>query len=231
MSQDPIRDGMNWYTYCGGDSINYTDPDGNFIYSLHSWVKMNEGPWVDKRNTINGTETLISDEGCAMTGVANIDTQNKIGRGVAGPPENITTPLDLNNAENFSTLDGHKDEVDWSKIGDSIGLTATRSSTSGSKAEQAKAAQNMVNSAGVSPKGSYLMVQAPVTTDKGKVSHWVGVSGGGVDLKNDGEIWLSVVGTSKYDNSGRKRNSNWTTDSNGNLYVKLSAITGAVTFE
>lgn len=28
ISQDPIRDGRNWYAYCGGDPINYTDPNG-----------------------------------------------------------------------------------------------------------------------------------------------------------------------------------------------------------
>ena len=27
-TQDPIRDGRNWYAYCGGDPINYTDPNG-----------------------------------------------------------------------------------------------------------------------------------------------------------------------------------------------------------
>ncbi|MBC6712428.1 RHS repeat-associated core domain-containing protein [Treponema sp. Marseille-Q3903] len=27
-TQDPIRDGMNWYAYCGGDPINYIDENG-----------------------------------------------------------------------------------------------------------------------------------------------------------------------------------------------------------
>ena len=34
LSQDPIRDGMNWYAYCNGDPINYTDPDGRVIAHL-----------------------------------------------------------------------------------------------------------------------------------------------------------------------------------------------------
>ncbi|BDC93210.1 N-acetylmuramoyl-L-alanine amidase [Treponema bryantii] len=32
-TQDPIRDGMNWYAYCGGDPINYVDLWGLFSES------------------------------------------------------------------------------------------------------------------------------------------------------------------------------------------------------
>ncbi len=28
-SEDPIRDGENWYLYCGNDPVNFTDPSGN----------------------------------------------------------------------------------------------------------------------------------------------------------------------------------------------------------
>lgn len=34
-TQDPIRDGMNWYAYCGGDPINYVDLFGLFTESEH----------------------------------------------------------------------------------------------------------------------------------------------------------------------------------------------------
>jgi uncharacterized protein RhaS with RHS repeats len=26
--EDPIRDGLNWYTYCGNNPVNYIDPWG-----------------------------------------------------------------------------------------------------------------------------------------------------------------------------------------------------------
>ena len=28
LSEDPIKDGMNWYSYCGGDPVNAWDPSG-----------------------------------------------------------------------------------------------------------------------------------------------------------------------------------------------------------
>lgn len=28
MTEDPIKDGYNWYRYCGGDPVNFIDPLG-----------------------------------------------------------------------------------------------------------------------------------------------------------------------------------------------------------
>ena len=28
MTEDPIRDGLNWYSYCGGNPVNAWDPSG-----------------------------------------------------------------------------------------------------------------------------------------------------------------------------------------------------------
>lgn len=37
-TQDPIRDGMNWFAYCGGDPINFVDFDGLFFYKGNTQV-------------------------------------------------------------------------------------------------------------------------------------------------------------------------------------------------
>jgi hypothetical protein len=29
LTEDPVRDGLNWYTYCGNNPIRYIDPSGN----------------------------------------------------------------------------------------------------------------------------------------------------------------------------------------------------------
>lgn len=31
-TQDPARDGVNWWIYCGGNPITFVDPDGLFYY-------------------------------------------------------------------------------------------------------------------------------------------------------------------------------------------------------
>ena len=38
ISEDPARDGTNWYAYCGSDAVNYVDPDG-------LWRKVGETIW------------------------------------------------------------------------------------------------------------------------------------------------------------------------------------------
>ena len=35
-SQDPARDGVNWWIYCGGNPITFVDPDGLFYYKKNN---------------------------------------------------------------------------------------------------------------------------------------------------------------------------------------------------
>ena len=37
--EDPARDGLNWYSYCNGDPVNYFDPTGLFTSLIHlTWT-------------------------------------------------------------------------------------------------------------------------------------------------------------------------------------------------
>jgi len=38
-SEDPIRDGLNWYTYCIGNPVRYYDPDGLFLREIYKGIK------------------------------------------------------------------------------------------------------------------------------------------------------------------------------------------------
>jgi RHS repeat-associated protein len=40
LTEDPVKDGLNWYRYCGGDPINFTDS-----YGLETWLI--HGTWSD----------------------------------------------------------------------------------------------------------------------------------------------------------------------------------------
>jgi hypothetical protein len=53
-----------------------------------------------------------------------------------------------------------------------------------------------------------------------------------VDLNNDGELWARVSPTSGNDNAGRStNNSNWQQGSDGDMYVRVQAVTGTVIVE
>ncbi len=34
LTEDPARDGLNWYSYCAANPVNYVDPTGEFIISV-----------------------------------------------------------------------------------------------------------------------------------------------------------------------------------------------------
>ncbi len=63
-TQDPIRDGLNWWNYCNGNPLIYTDPDGKFTqdadYILYkkykSFIKEFETKTFTKDNPLNQLE-------------------------------------------------------------------------------------------------------------------------------------------------------------------------------
>ena len=61
ISEDPIKDGLNWYVYCGGNPVNFWDPSGLADEYLTSLVKKTTGSirWDEKASmatvTIDGT--------------------------------------------------------------------------------------------------------------------------------------------------------------------------------
>ena len=46
-TEDPIRDGLNWFSYCGGNPIRFTDPHGLWGEDVH-WAETKKwaSPWV-----------------------------------------------------------------------------------------------------------------------------------------------------------------------------------------
>ena len=209
------------YHYAGNNPVKMVDPDGNILKTIHSYSKMNKGAWADTK--LNNTQTLIKSQGCAITGIANIATQNSVGSGRQGPVA-LTTPSDLNKSGNF---EGKTDDLNWSATARSFGMSATRS-----KIGDASAAQTMLQNADISPKDISALAQVPITTSTGDSLHWVGVDGGLVDLNNNGETWLKVSPTSGNDGANRaEMNSNWQQGADGSMYVKLSAVQGAVIVE
>jgi hypothetical protein len=210
---------MHVYHYSANNPIKYVDPDGRIILPVASYSKMNQGPWAQNNTTLNNTDVLIREQGCALVGMAIIATQRSADTFSQTYLFRYTTPDHLNSADNFA---GDTARLDFNATASSFGMTARRS-------ENPAAAQSMLINADISPKNSYALAQVPITVNDETLSHWVGVDGGTVNML--GESWIKVSPTSINDNSGRARaNSNWK-NMDGNMYVRLSAVTGAVIVE
>ena len=72
-TQDPARDGVNWWAYCGRNPITFVDPDGREIISTNVWyakeyMQMYNANWPNSKES-------ISDSGCTLIAsnrVANV---------------------------------------------------------------------------------------------------------------------------------------------------------------
>jgi hypothetical protein len=183
---------------------------------------MGNYPWREDR--INNTDSRMREYGCAITGMSNILTDslaNRAGRGYH-TPANITPPF-INRESNFY---GNTDNLDWSSVASSMGMTATRSEIGNSNDAQAQ-----LLSASMSANNVYVLIQVPITTREGPSSHWVGVDGPLVDLYGNNDLWAKVSATSSNDNASRLNNSNWAQGGDGSMYVKVEAVQGTVTIK
>lgn len=72
-TQDPIRDGANWFVYCNGDPVNFVDLWGLEVETIFSSYKMQDSRWGSDK--LNGDSKYnMSGYGCANTLIANIDS-------------------------------------------------------------------------------------------------------------------------------------------------------------
>lgn len=58
VTEDPIRDGENWYVYAGNNPVNFVDADG---LADRFWVDLGKG-WkacIDSENVQNGTQRHV----------------------------------------------------------------------------------------------------------------------------------------------------------------------------
>jgi RHS repeat-associated protein len=59
ITPDPAEDGENWYSYCGNNPVNYTDPDGNFRTAAQAlWLLT--GPVTYVWDTLKGMADFVS---------------------------------------------------------------------------------------------------------------------------------------------------------------------------
>ena len=92
LTEDPVKDGGNWYIYCGGDPVNYIDPlglcketDFNIDWSQVDFINKD----IDKSNTIAPpiTDPLAAIGLAAVTFIvtvmANEDVMGEVAEGIS----------------------------------------------------------------------------------------------------------------------------------------------------
>jgi len=72
-SEDPVRDGANWYSYCAGDPVNYFDNDGRVIIPVAQTYLMTDEVYsgIAVGNSSDAEEDGINKVGCYITCYAN----------------------------------------------------------------------------------------------------------------------------------------------------------------
>ena len=58
VSEDPIRSGSNWYTYCDNNPVNFIDPSGNTPCDAEAYMKTHIRPKYDKNNEKQWSDDL-----------------------------------------------------------------------------------------------------------------------------------------------------------------------------
>ena len=56
ITEDPVRDGTNWYVYCENNPVKYVDPSGLTYLIAWSYGKADLAPYTDSRGNVNWTK-------------------------------------------------------------------------------------------------------------------------------------------------------------------------------
>ena len=80
LAEDPIRDGFNWYAYCGGNPIIYIDPTGMINYRTQSLMLY--GGYMEKGVDI-GRRYMYGYSPSLAERISAVSSIYEIGRGIA----------------------------------------------------------------------------------------------------------------------------------------------------
>ncbi len=87
ISEDPIQDGLNWYSYCGGNPVAFVDPLGLYYIIANSTYCNCMDPRCKNFSTLDGTYTVYADTW------ATVIARNLIGLLPGGAALNISLEL------------------------------------------------------------------------------------------------------------------------------------------
>lgn len=93
ISEDPARDGINWYGYCGANPMMFTDPWGLLIWPVLERKAQKQRQKSTKGTTLGnnpkGSEWNVYHYGCFLTALTNIMNSFKTDKNKVYTPESV----------------------------------------------------------------------------------------------------------------------------------------------
>ncbi len=210
-TEDPIRDGINWYSYCSNNPVNYTDPTGLDNETIISKYKMNDpkANYADVQINEAPLDVTIKDEGCAIALSANIDYSSG----------GSNDPGDINDKKDYVK----NGDMQWAKFAADKGMDVERKDKPFTK--------DMYDAQGKDSSTSYY-TGIKVSWNSDKKEHWVGVNGVNTDAEGNNFFIISPTSINdKYVGAGSDRGGvGWTINNNGDILVPENRVQGYVIF-
>jgi RHS repeat-associated protein len=224
ITEDPVKDGVNWFGYANQNPLRYIDPTGlmairsyqDYPYVMQGWNRTGKNGEV--QDVTFGLSLLpLSKYGCAITAMAKA-VSNITGR-------QVTPAYIASNNEYFRDAPGEgeeigklTDKIHWKKVAEDNGLSARKyDATDYTSDEFSKIIDAADADAG--------LVAFIVELKFGDESHFIN----GIDtVEEDNEKYLKIDPTSDNDIANGYKRSSWKKRKDGSLLVPISEVKSVV---
>jgi RHS repeat-associated protein len=112
MTEDPIKDGTNWYQYCNEDPVNRTDPLG---LECSKTTYSNNGTITEKTTTTNPDGSITEKVETSYLNGSVIETTT-----TKNPDSSVTTTSSITNLDGSSTTTTRTTEPDGSSTSTTV---------------------------------------------------------------------------------------------------------------
>lgn len=213
-TSDPVYDGNNWYSYCAGDPVNFTDPDGLSINDFEITLKMQD--YGDQTYGRSTHREEIRQSGCYLVTFFSM-LKKFLGEKIK----------DIKKIAHNNTYFTPLNELRGDKVASDYGL-ALKSSDFDNRKTRAKSVEREINNLKNDTIGYTVAVK--ITYPNGG-THFVGTDGKIITDEKTGKQYLHIIQSSINDKPHKTNRSNWytgeaTNSNDKGVYVPLEEVTG-----